>query len=367
MPSALVFASAAIAAFCCNALLTPLIIRLSHKFKWYDIPDKRKIHKGLIPRLGGVGIFLSVVFISLIFSGVFGSAIENKGFFQIRYLALLAGMTIVHLIGLVDDFRSVRALPKLLIQTFAAATVAAGGFLIDTIPIPYIGTLHLGLLAYPVTVVWIVAILNALNLVDGLDGLASGIAGFAALSMGIIALLQGNPTAALLAFVLFGSVSGFLTYNFPPAKIFMGDSGSYFIGFSLAVIPLLGISKAASLGTLIIPVTLLTIPIIDTLAAIIRRLRRGRSIAAPDKDHIHHKLLDLGLGERKILFFVYGFCLYLSIVSVSSVALPQQANVYLILVVWAGSLLGYYFLDIFKEKKKASSAENRDQDRSSVS
>jgi UDP-GlcNAc:undecaprenyl-phosphate GlcNAc-1-phosphate transferase len=355
MTNFLVLLASTSAALLFSLILMPLIMSLSHRMKWYDIPDKRKIHTGLIPRLGGVGMYISVVVVSILSSALYLLLTGKRGFFQTRYLSILAGFTLVHCVGLFDDFRSLRALPKLSIQIMAGAIIAIGGFTISSISLPYIGTISLGILAYPITILWLVGISNALNLVDGMDGLAGGISAFAALSMGIIALIQQQVLTAMLAFILFGSIVGFLVFNFPPAKIFMGDCGSLFLGFALAIIPLMGISKAASFSTLIIPITLLTIPIIDTFAAIIRRIRAGRSIASPDKDHIHHKLLYMGLNERKILFFLYGFCLYLSIVAITSVVLPRETNVYFILIVWVGSLLGYYFLDFLKEKKKISS------------
>jgi UDP-GlcNAc:undecaprenyl-phosphate GlcNAc-1-phosphate transferase len=292
---------------------------------------------------------------------------QQRGFFELKYLSILVGFAVIHWAGLIDDFRNMKALPKLLIQIMAGLFVTLGGFLIDSVSLPYIGTIDLGFLAYPVTIVWIVGIANAINLVDGMDGLAGGISAFAVLTMGLIAIIQGQVLTALLAFIVFGAVVGFLVYNFPPARIFMGDSGSLFLGFALAVIPLMKISKAASFSALIIPITLLTIPIIDTIAAIIRRLRQGRSIASPDKDHIHHKLLEMGLNERKILAFIYGFSIYLSVVAVTSVILPKETNVYFILVVWAGSLLGYYFLDFMKEKKKTSTQDQEEGKHTSAS
>ncbi len=365
MTNFLVLFAATLAALLCSLLLMPVVIRLSHRKKWYDIPDKRKIHTGLIPRLGGMGMFLSVVVVAILSSILYLHLAGGKGFLEFRYLSVFAGFALIFCVGLYDDFRSLRALPKLSIQIMAGAVIAASGFTISKLSLPYVGTFSLGVFAYPVTILWLVGISNALNLVDGMDGLAGGIAAFAAISMGIIAVIQQQVVTAMLAFILFGSIVGFLAFNFPPAKIFMGDCGSLFLGFALAVIPLMGISKAASFSALIIPITLLTIPIIDTVAAIIRRLRAGRSIASPDKDHIHHKLLDMGLNERKILFFLYSFSFYLSMVAITSVVLPRQTNVYFMLVVWVGSLLGYYFLDFVKEKKKTSSnPEIREKDSS---
>jgi UDP-GlcNAc:undecaprenyl-phosphate GlcNAc-1-phosphate transferase len=173
----------------------------------------------------------------------------------------------------------------------------------------------------------------------------------------------------VLGLALFGSIVGFLIYNFPPARMFMGDSGSYFLGFSLAVLPLVGgISKASAFGTLLVPITLLTVPILDTCLAIARRLKRKRSIVAPDKEHVHHKLLSMGLTEKQILAVMYGFCGYLSVVSISSVVLPKEIDVYLILVVWVGSLLATWLLYFVETKNRAAECrDDEDEDSSRTS
>ncbi|GAG36918.1 unnamed protein product, partial [marine sediment metagenome] len=247
--------------------LLPVIIRLAHRYKWYDLPDnQRKIHTGLIPRMGGTSIFIAF-FSSLFLAPLLSSLISESRISLLsstRFVPVFAGALLAYLVGLYDDFRNLRALLKFFLQLLAAAIVAGGGFLISSFSLPYMGTIHLGLLAYPVTIFWIVGIANAVNLIDGMDGLASGIAAIASLSMGVIAIIQGVPQTAILALALFGALVGFLAHNFPPAKIFMGDSGSLFVGFVLAVLPLMGISKASAFGTLIVPVTLLTVPILDT-------------------------------------------------------------------------------------------------------
>jgi UDP-GlcNAc:undecaprenyl-phosphate GlcNAc-1-phosphate transferase len=252
---------------------------------------------------------------------------------------------------------------KFILQVAAAAIITSGGFLIRSISLPYVGSLNLGLAAYPLTVVWLVGIANALNLIDGMDGLAGGIGAFAAAAMGTMALLQGSARGAVLAFALLGALLAFLIYNFPPARIFMGDSGSLFLGLTLAALPLAGgIPRSAAFGSLIVPVTLLTVPILDTATAIIRRLRHRRSIISPDKQHIHHKLLAMGLSERQILTVIYGMCAYLALVSVTSVVLPKEINVYLIVVVWVGSLLGYWVLSYLELKNRKSGAAARPED-----
>lgn len=342
-----------------NLILIPLIIKFAHKFQLYDLPDKRKIHTGLIPRLGGSGIFLSFIisiFLTYFIFSLFTSIdliLEPKP----KIYALFAGIFLIHIFGLYDDLKNVKAPLKLFFQILAAAIVTSGGYLIHSLTIPYFGTINLGILAYPVTIIWIVGISNAINLIDGMDGLAGGICAFAALSMSIIALIQGQILIAVLCSAFFGSIVGFLFYNYPPAKIFMGDSGSLLLGFSLSLFPLMGISKASAFGTLIVPVTLLMVPIIDTAGAIFRRIRQKRPIHSPDKEHIHHKLLDIGLNEKQILSIIYGISIYLGAVSITSVALPKEINVYLIMVVWIGSMLGYSFLIYIDSKKHLSRSE----------
>jgi UDP-GlcNAc:undecaprenyl-phosphate GlcNAc-1-phosphate transferase len=334
----------------------PFIIHISHKFNWYDRPGKRKIHKELIPRLGGVGIFLafllSIVIVPIGLHLFFDSSLPH--FLDLKYISIFISFSLIYFLGLLDDFYDLRAIFKLLIQIFAAAIVTVSGFVVTTISLPYIGEIDIGILKYPITILWIVGITNALNLVDGMDGLCGGITAFAALSMGIISLIQPQMQVlpAVMAFALFGSVMGFLKYNFPPAKIFMGDSGSLFLGFILAVLPLVGISGAASVTSLLVPITILMIPIIDTSAAIIRRVRMKKSIASPDKEHIHHKLLALGLSEKKILFVIYMICAYLSTIAITTVILPPEIPVYITIIVWVGLLFGYGLLNLIQSKKR---------------
>jgi UDP-GlcNAc:undecaprenyl-phosphate GlcNAc-1-phosphate transferase len=326
----------------------------------------------LIPRLGGVGIFtsffVSIIILPLIWRLLVGT--QAQQFIELRFLSIFFGFFIIYLLGLIDDFYNLKAIFKFAIQVFAASIVVFGGYVVPSFSIPYIGTLDLWIFAYPLTILWIVAITNAINLVDGMDGLGAGIAGFAALAMGVISLIQQEYAGAVMAFALFGSLIGFLRFNFPPAKIFMGDSGSLFIGFALAVLPLMGISHEGSLSTLLIPVTILLVPIIDTLAAIIRRVRKRKSIASPDQEHIHHKLLALGLGEKKILAVIYAVCFYLAIIAITSIVLPnllpKAVNIFIIIIAWVGLLLGYGIIHLLQTKKKDAEEKQKTKDKTSA-
>jgi UDP-GlcNAc:undecaprenyl-phosphate GlcNAc-1-phosphate transferase len=326
--------------FVLSTLLTPAVTRLAHRFKWYDIPNWRKLHTDLIPRIGGVAIALAAaggLVLGVTAVRALGVALPLAA---TTLAPVAAGILLAQAVGLWDDFTPLRGRVKFAGQILAA-TVVALGINVSSIALPYLGRVDLGVAAVPLTVLWIVGITNAFNLIDGMDGLSGGIAAFAAAGMAIIALLQGQLLMALTALAVLGAVVGFLLFNWPPASIIMGDSGSHFLGFVLAVIPLLGISGAASLGTFVVPITLLLIPVADCTAAIVRRLYQRRSILAADKSHIHHKLLALGVPVRKLLLAVYAVCAYLALVSIATTAASWDNEIYLILTVWAGVFLTY--------------------------
>lgn len=326
-----------------NALLTPVVIRLARHKKWYDVPSSRKLHKGLIPRIGGLSIFISMVIgitvgmVALWFLEFF--IIENPG----PLIAAAGGVTAIFIVGLVDDLAPLNARTKILFQLGAATIIASSGIRIDSFSLPLFGSISLGISAIPLTVFWIVGMVNSVNLIDGRDGLAGGIAAFAALGLGIIALVQGNLLTVIVAVSLLGTVCGFLLHNWPPASIFMGDSGSHLIGFTLAIIPLLDIENPTNILTIVVPATLLLIPIVDCGAAVIRRIRQRVSLGTADTNHIHFILRDLGLSDRKILLVVYSTCIYLTGVSIC-IALRPQTAIYLSSIAWTTLLLTYCIL-----------------------
>ena len=330
-----------VAAIAANSVLTPLVTRLAHRYKWYDIPDSRKLHTGLIPRIGGLAMFVSLALAATLGVAALPAVGIELAAPIMPLLAAAGGVAMIFGVGLFDDFIPLRARTKLLLQIVAAAIVAGGGIRIDSISVPLLGRLEFGVVAIPLTVFWIIGMTNSLNLIDGIDGMAGGITAFAAAGMTLIAVLQGNVLTAVVAVALFGAVCGFLLFNWPPASIFMGDSGSHLLGFTLAILPLLGISGAATLGTLMVPMTLVLIPILDCAAAVVRRIRQRRSLGAADNDHIHYILRALGLSDRKILLAVYAVCAYLTVVSIATAVLLRETAIYLLLVTWAGVLLAY--------------------------
>lgn len=272
----------------------PYIKKIASHVGALDIPNERKVHKKPMPRLGGLGIYLGFLLGYMIFGEP--SAIMNS---------ILIGSFIIVLTGVIDDIKPLKASVKFLAQLASASIVVFYGNVVMYNISAFGFALDFGLFSYPLSIFFILGCINCINLIDGLDGLASGISGIYFLTIGIIAAIQGKlGLDTVLAFIMLGSTLGFLVYNFNPASIFMGDSGSMFLGFIIAVIALLGF-KNVTLTSLIIPLLILAIPILDTLFAIIRRLLKGESISTPDKFHIHHQLLNRNISQRTTVIIIY--------------------------------------------------------------
>jgi UDP-GlcNAc:undecaprenyl-phosphate GlcNAc-1-phosphate transferase len=253
-------------------------------------------------------------------------------------LLVLAGLIVMHWMGLYDDFVNLPAVLKFLIQIGAGVLVAGAGVLLRVIDLPWIGEVSLPTwAAFVVTILWVVSSANAVNLIDGADGLAGGVSMIAALFMGIIALAQGNLTAAVLSFALVGALAGFLVFNLPPAKIFMGDSGSLSLGYVLAVIPLVGLQRGdpGAMPVAALPVlTLMFVPFVDTLLAIIRRVSRGLPVHSADREHIHHRLIDRGIAGRRLLAVIYGGMVVLGLTAMSWYSIQPESAAIITLAVW---------------------------------
>jgi len=346
--------AAGIIAFLVSAVITPLIISVSHKRQWYDIPNERKIHTDPIPRLGGMGIFcgflLAAVGIPPLMKALFPASYSVA--YDLSYLPVFLAFTIIHATGLVDDFHNLHALVKLLLQIIAATFVTVGGFAISSLWVPGIGTVALGVFAYPITILWIVAISNALNLVDGVDGLAGGITAIAATFLGVMCLTRGGALPGIIAFSLMGASLGFLRSNLPPARIFMGDSGALMIGFVLATLPLLVSPGQTSVMDCCAPATVLLIPILDTLSAIVRRLRERRPIHSPDKEHVHHKLLDIGLTNSRLLLVMYAACVLFGLSALGSLSLDRWYALGLLVATWLVAMAALGLLSSVRGKRK---------------
>lgn len=302
-------------------LLTPLVIRFAKAVGATDLPNERKIHQQPMPRMGGVAIYLSFMLALLVIYGidpavhVFSMMIPHKG------VLLIASLLMVLVLGIFDDLRSLNPGQKFLVQLAAATLAYIAGFRIDAITHPLgEGILDLGVFAYPATVLWIVGITNAFNLIDGLDGLSSGISIIVALTVSLISYLNGHIATAFLTLAFAGSILGFLRYNFNPARIFLGDSGSLFLGFALAVFSMESSTKGSAAVAILVPILALGLPIMDTLLSMIRRMFRSilrgepssasvgqkiRQMFLPDRRHIHHQLLALGVSHRNVVLLLY--------------------------------------------------------------
>lgn len=296
-----------------SVVATPVVRRVALKHGWVATGGGRNVHTTPTPRVGGIAMAAAFVLPMLLLIAsshtVRGLAAADPA----RMAGMVGGAALMFLVGLYDDLRGTRALFKLAAQLSVGAAAWACGFRIDGIELPVLGELSMGIFSMPVTILWIAAIINAVNLVDGLDGLAAGVVFFAALTNLVVAYIVGSDLVAVWMAVLLGAVFGFLFFNFNPARIFMGDSGSYFLGYVLAITSLSGpYQKASFTVSLLAPLVALGVPIFDMLFAMLRRILERRSIFSPDRGHIHHRLLDMGITHRRAVLIIYGVCVLLT-------------------------------------------------------
>jgi len=300
-----------------SVAFTFLVIRLARRFGLVDKPGVRKVHKSAVPRVGGAAIFagmLAMVLPVLLLDNVIGASFRQ---YATQIIGLLATGAVIFLVGLVDDVRGLRARTKLTAQVFCAVVMYSLGVRIDELTIPLLGPVKFGLLSLPITVIWIAGITNALNLIDGLDGLAAGIAMITCVVLASLAIMLGEPVMAVLMLALAGSLAGFLVFNFNPARIFMGDSGSLLLGFLLGTSSVLCAMKSAAIVGLAVPLVAMGVPIFDLMFSMARRMLDRRSPFAPDRAHIHHRLLDMGLSHRNAVLALYGVTLSAGLVGLA--------------------------------------------------
>jgi UDP-GlcNAc:undecaprenyl-phosphate GlcNAc-1-phosphate transferase len=283
-----------VVAFTSVYLLTPLVGKLALKIGAVDVPGDRKVHQKVMPRLGGLGIYLSFIVIMLLTQEM-----------SRPLVGLLLGGTCITLLGVCDDIFNLPARVKLAGQILAALLVVAFGVRVEFLTNPFHNMIVLGHLAIPVTIFWIVGVTNALNLIDGLDGLAAGTVVISALTLAASAWLEGHVFIVFWTLLLASCVLGFLPHNFHPARIFMGDNGSMFLGFNLAVLSILGLGKGVTAISLFIPVLIVGTPLLDTVLAVARRLVNHRPLFQADKQHLHHCLLGMGLSQRQTVLVLY--------------------------------------------------------------
>lgn len=317
--------------------VTPLVRKLAFRIGAVDRPNERKVHAGIMARMGGLGIYIAFVASALLFAPR-----------SAQLTGILLANTLIVITGILDDTRDLSPKIKLLGQVLAALVLMEYGFEVKFLTLPLEGGIvYLERADTIFTVFWLVGVTNAVNLIDGLDGLAAGTSAIAAATMSVVALMTGQIQAFVLGLTLVGAIVGFLRYNFHPASIFMGDTGSMLLGFNLAALAILGMTKSVTVISLLLPVIILGIPILDTLWAIVRRASRGKHIFEADKKHLHHRLLQIGLSHRNTVLVIYGVNLFLGAAAIliqtlgtlwSLAAVAVLAVLLLLFARWLGAL-----------------------------
>jgi UDP-GlcNAc:undecaprenyl-phosphate/decaprenyl-phosphate GlcNAc-1-phosphate transferase len=278
--------------------LTPVVGNVARILGVVDRPGGRRVHERIVPKLGGLALFFGIIIPALAFIDF---STETRG--------LLLGATVATTVGAIDDFRGLRWWEKLTGQVGAAVIPVASGIWIDHFTFPFVGVHGLSpWVGKPLTVVWIVAIMNMINFLDGLDGLAAGVCAISGGTFAVIALSLSKPNAAIVSAIVFGACLGFLRHNFYPARIFMGDSGAMLLGFTLGTVAVEGLLKTAATVALFFPLLVLAVPILDTGFVVARRVKYGRPITTPDQEHLHHRFLRIGFSQRRATVIIWLWC-----------------------------------------------------------
>lgn len=328
MPSQLYHVLAFIISGAVVLLTTPIVRVVGIRLGRVDLPGGRKVHNQPMVRLGGISIFLGTL-VSLLFVWWSGGFIDASGDYlsppdEYAIWGVTLGGFAFFLIGLLDDLIGLSASSRLLMQSLIAGIAWYVGVSIDFLTVPFVGLVSLPVwISLPVTILWLVGMTNAINWIDGLDGLAAGVCGIAAVVMLMVSLFMQQPAAALIAAAIAGGCLGFLRYNFNPAKIFMGDGGAYFMGFTLAGIGVIGLVKSVTTAAVLLPYLILAVPILDMSAVILDRIRCGASPFVADKRHLHHRLLKAGLSHRWAVLFIYALTLWAGSLAMAFAGVPS--------------------------------------------
>ena len=332
-----------VSAFVLTTFLVPLVKLLAVRIGAVDKPNARKVHQKIMPRMGGLAIYAAFWIVAYTF---YPSSQPMTGFFL--------GATMLVFVGIVDDVTDMPAKLKLLGQIIAACIATFGGIRIEFVTSMFgeAGMTTLNLLSVPVTVIWIVAIINAVNLIDGLDGLAAGVSAISALTLAICAMINGLDNVAIFSFILVGACVGFLVYNFHPASIFMGDTGSMFLGYTLAILSIMGTEKGVTFVSVFITMLALGIPIFDTLFAILRRMIANKPIFEADKAHLHHRLMARGLSHRNAVLLIYLISACLSACAIVVNEMTSERGFIVVVLVLTLLLIGATKLGIIGKIEK---------------
>ena len=306
----------ALVAFAVVVLLTPVVGGMARRLGVVDAPGGRRVNQLPVPRLGGLALFLGLLVPALAFLHL---GHQTRG--------LLLGAAVAVTVGIVDDFRGLPWYAKLAGQAGAAGVLTGFGVWVDRFTFPVVGINTLpSSVGIPVTILWIVAIMNMVNFLDGLDGLAAGVAAIAGLTFSVIALSLGKVDAAVISAIVFGACVGFLRHNFYPARIFMGDSGALLLGYVLAAVSVQGLLKTAATVALFFPLLVLAVPIVDTTFVVVRRLKHGERVFEADQAHLHHRFLRRGFSQRRAAVTIWGWCATLAAAAFATRFVPFRAH-----------------------------------------
>lgn len=329
---------ALVAAVVISFLATPLVKNLAFKVGAIDVPkDERRMHKVPIPRLGGLAIFISFLFTALIFGEI------NQ-----QMQGILLGAVMIEVVGVLDDCLTLKALPKFLVQIAAAGVAVYHGCEIEFLSNPNVFSdnayLNLGWLSVPITILWIVAITNAVNFIDGLDGLAVGVSAISTASLLVIAFLVQELSICIILVALLGACLGFIPYNKNPAKIFMGDSGSTFLGYILACLSVTGLFKMYAIISFAVPFLILGIPIFDICFAFLRRIAKGQNPMVADRGHVHHRLIDMGFSQKQAVAICYMLTALLGLAAVLLTSSGELRALILIGAIIVVASIGFHLI-----------------------
>lgn len=337
-----------------TAVFVPLAKRIALRCKAIDYPSSRRINTRPVPRLGGIAMFaglvvaLAVLLVGIRFWG-WQSPFTPHPNLSVNYVGVAVGVAVMFAVGVADDVKDLRPKLKLAGQIVSACIVAGSGLLLSSIYNPFGGSfIEFGWLSYPITVFYLVAFANIINLIDGLDGLAAGIAAITGITIFSFAVLTNRPDATFLSVAIVGVCIGFLLYNFHPASIFMGDSGSLLLGFSLGVVSLFAVARSALFVSLLVPILAAGVPIIDTALAIMRRKRSHRPIDEADKGHIHHQLMKAGFSHQATVMIMWGWTAILALCAVLITEIHGFARIPILCVIIGVTAFAIVKLDLLE-------------------
>ena len=330
---------------------TPLVKTLAYKVGAIDVPkDNRRMHKVPIPRLGGLAIFLAFLLSVLVFAEI-----------DRQMQGILLGAVMIVILGVMDDIMALKALPKLLVQIAAAGVAVYHGCVIQFFSNPNVFSdvtyLSLGWLSYPITIIWIVAITNAVNFIDGLDGLAAGVSAISTAALTVIALMVAETNVAIILSALFGACLGFLPYNMNPAKIFMGDTGATFLGYMLATLSVMGLFKMYAIISFAVPFLILGVPIFDICFAFLRRIAKGQSPMTADRGHFHHRLIDMGFSQKQSVAIAYMLTAILGLAAVLLTSSGELKALILIGAIFVVGAIGVKLIFAVRDTSAAAKSE----------